>query len=346
VSVEQGIVNITGGYSTRGESAQSIQYQVGDATHCFVSLEKNAWWFVKGVGGSKAQKGDLKPVHVVQLLRDMFLKKQGEDPDAETAVAEGQLSAVAGWQGDDGEPEVDPMDAMDDLVHLVPQAKRNSPNKKRKAQYPNRSVVEELEVPTRPPCAGCDKDDKTVVWVYRKPKSVCTGNGGFYLRVDGIEWLLGYAADELHFQGVTPARPDPIARQAGNCPAVADLCLEWDFGEKAWEAKFVAGALVGTTKRMCVNELDRNVWKQMKVSGLFCRATPLEKKNAVKAFMTMWCAAIAGNKAAEFEATMRSPATSSPPEDTAVADAGARLLFPVDDTAVAAEEACLAAACA
>ena len=163
-----------------------------------------------------------------------------------------------------------------------------------------------------------------------------------YLQVECIEWLLAYAADELFFQGVEPASPAPIAVQAGNCPAVADLHLEWDFSAKAWEGKFVAGALVGTTKRMSVNDLNKDLWEKMlgenRVQGYLCQATLLERKNAVKQLMTMWCAAIARNEAAEFEAIMPKQyglATSSPPRGEKRA---------LEDAAVAAEEVCLAAA--
>ena len=200
-------------------------------------------------------------------------------------------------------------------------------------------------VPTRPPCVGCDKDDKTVVWVYRKPRSEQRSNGNLFLRVGCIDWLLSYAADELSCQGVEPASPDPIDQQAGNCPAVADLHLQWDFSAKAWEASFVAGALVGTTKGMCVNDLNNDMWAKLReesrVEGYLCRATLLQKKNAVKEFITLWCAAITRNEAAEFEATWGSPSSTRgeklASEDTAVASEE------VTDTAVAAEDVCLAA---
>ena len=72
VSIVTGIINIKGGYNTRGEAAEGIQYQIHDTTHQFVKLDKNAAWFLKGVGGVKAQKGDLKPVTVIELLHETF----------------------------------------------------------------------------------------------------------------------------------------------------------------------------------------------------------------------------------------------------------------------------------
>lgn len=343
MSIVTGIVNIKGGYNTRCETAHSIQYQIRDTTHLFVELDKNAAWFLKGVGGTKIQKGDLKPMKALELLREAFDRKIGK-PGTEAAVAvaegqlsevaEGQLSAVAGSQNEFDE-DTDPMDQMDDLVEVVPQANK----KPRTTTRIDRAVVEELEVPTRPPCVGCNNDDKTVVCVYRKPCSEKRSNGNLFLRVDCIDWLLAYAADELSCQGVEPASPDPIDQHTGNCSAVADLHLQWDFSAKAWEASFVAGALVGTRKGMCVNDLNSDMWAKLRVEsrvqGYLGHATLLQKKNAVKEFMTLWCAAIARNEAAEFEATWGSPSSTHvekrASEDTAVASEE------VTDTAVAAE---------
>ena len=100
VSVEQGIVNIKGGYNKRGEAAQSIQYQVGGATHVLVELDKNAHWFLKGVGGPGVQKGALKPVHAMQLLRDRFQQALDDGPSRNEQLAtvgtQEHLSAVTG----------------------------------------------------------------------------------------------------------------------------------------------------------------------------------------------------------------------------------------------------------
>ena len=348
VSIETGLVSIKGGYNTRGEAAHSIQYQIHDTTHLFVELDKNAPWFLKGVGGTKIQKGDLKPVRVLDVLRETLDRKLEQEPDAAAAVAGGQLSAVAAAQSEADE-DIDPMDQMDDLVEVVPKANK----KPRTTNRTNRAMVEELVVPTRPPCVGCDDDDKTVVCVYRKPRSEKRSNGNLFLRVDCIDWLLSYAADELRCQGVEPASPDtPVNDQRpGNCPAVADLHLQWDFSAKAWEASFVAGALVGTTKGMSVNDLNKEMWAKLtdesKVQGPFSRATMIQKKNAVKEVITMLCAAIARNEVAEFEATWGSPSSThggepesqdTTVESQEVTDSEVTGNLAVTDTAVAFEE--------
>ena len=320
VSIEQGIVNIKGGYNARGEAGQSIQYQVDDTIHVFVELDKNASWFLKGVGGSKVQKGDLKPVQVMNLLRSRFQQKLDDDPDAQATDAGNQLSAVAGSQSESQEPEedVDPMDSMDTLDEIAPQADKMNQFKKRKlCKIKNsKSFIENIEVPTRPECVGCGNDDKTVVCVYQKAQAKNRGIGKIYLRADCIQWLLAYAADELHLHGVQQPTSEPIDALGGNCPAVADLRLEWDFTAKAWDAKFVAGALAGRTKRMCLNELDKNMWAKLRGQSLvnedFGHASTLQKKQGLKELMQLWCAACARNETAAFEATMHWPANSTP----------------------------------
>ncbi len=56
VQVAQSLVNVSGGFSTSFLIANSIDYNLGDTTHTFVQLDKNAPWFLKGVGGAKIKK--------------------------------------------------------------------------------------------------------------------------------------------------------------------------------------------------------------------------------------------------------------------------------------------------
>ena len=345
VAVVGGIVNIKGGYNRSGKRGSSISYQVDNTIHVFVELDKNAEWFLKGVGGTKIQKGDLKAVLALELIRELFKKKLETEPDAEAAVDQEQLSAVAGSQSESQEQDedFDPMDQMDDLEAVVPLSKGGKPPKIK----PPKAVVQELEVPTKPRCTGCDRDGKTVVFVYRSSDK--RSNGRYYLRVDCIEWLLAYAADELAFQGVDQAIPEPTPSPAGNCSEVADLRVEWDFDAKAWDATFVAGALVGTTRRMSISDLDKHVWDRLRQQSLtqmatFHNASQLGKKQGLREFMVLWCGAIARGEAAarEFNALWCAANASSPPrgekrvlEDTTADDTAVAVLFSDDDAAVA-----------
>ena len=331
-------VSVTGGYNTRGEGGIGIEYQVDGTTHVFVELNKYAPWFVKGVGGARLRKTDLKPIQVMELLRDKY-------DDA----GKGQFSAVAGSQSDSQEPvneEVDPMHDMDDLVETVAVTKRNrKPRSDPTPQRQGRSSIEQFEVPTRPPCAAGDTDDKTLVCVYKKARTDNRSRVNLYLRADCIDWLLAYAADELHFQGVAQPTPEPIDDNAPNCPAVADLHLNWNFNAKAWTAKFVAGALKGTTKQMFIRDLDRDVWDKLKSQSLvedcWSAATAPQKKSGLKELMVMWCVATARGDPAAFEATMGSPNSKLRGEKRGLEDAlgEAEQCCPEsvsDDTAVAA----------
>ena len=333
VSVVPGLVNIKGGYNGRSLSARSIQYQIDGETHTFLELDKQAGWFLKGVGGPKVQKGDLKAVSVLTDLRHAFELHVGKDPDVgkepddDAAVADEPEAAVA--EGED----FDPMDAMDDLGEGVKStAKMARPTPKPASRDKRRAVVVKFEIPTKPLCARGDSDEKRVIWVYRRPPTDKKSTGMLFLRVDCVEWLLAYGADELRLQGVTPTRVAPVAPQAGNCAAVAGLQLEFDFNAKAWYATFVAGSFAGTSNRLAISELDAHMWGKLRdefVDGYFTRANMLKKKFAVKGYLTMWAEAVTCNESAKFDEMMASCANATPPRGEKRSWA---------DTAVAAEE--------
>jgi len=311
---------------------------VGGDTYVFAELDKNATWFLKGVGGAKVRKGDLKAVQVMGLLREKLNGKLGT-PDDDAAVAEGEASAVAAAQSDSQEADgnIDPMDALDGVEEVASTIADVLPPKKQpkapKAPEPvRRALAQALEVPTRPPCADpSDTGGTTTVHLYRRALSDKRVNARLYIRVDGIAWLLAYAADELAFQGVQPCE-DQSPPKAGNCTAVAGLRLEWDFNAKSWEGEFVTGPLEGTTRCIAVNQLTQGIWDKLKEASrvepsTLHHRTSLERKAAAKEWMTMWCAAIARNEPDEFDALMRVLETPSPPHgekrshpDTAVAD--------------------------
>ena len=108
-----------------------------------------------------------------------------------------------------------------------------------------------------------------------------------YLSVNNLDWLLAYAADELQCQGVATTDDHQPPMQHGNCSAVADLFLEWDFGEKAWDGRFVQGPFADQRHRFSMSDLDAYTWATLKemaeVNGYLGRATLTEKKSAQKA---------------------------------------------------------------
>jgi hypothetical protein len=154
-------------------------------------------------------------------------------------------------------------------------------------------------MPTKPPCvaSGDAKDTSTIV-VYRDGKK--RSHASLYMRTDGVDWLLAYAADELYFQGVPQTVETAVAdMRSANCPAVPDLHLEWNFATKAWKGEFISGTFVGVTRIFGTADLTAQRLSLMMDAGICenaeCLASsifPLGKHRA-KAFITLWCQAIA-----------------------------------------------------
>ena len=108
-----------------------------------------------------------------------------------------------------------------------------------------------LTLPKRPPCAGVEQDEVVNVHVLLHPG----GHRAMYLRTDCIDWLLAYAADEQHYQGIPRAPPPEQA-------AVADLpyTISWDFGTFAWKAEILSGDARGATQRFRTEGLHKSQW--------------------------------------------------------------------------------------
>jgi len=99
VTIGSGVIQIAGGQNKHAFPASTMQVVGEDnITHVFVNLDKNAAWFLKGTGGWKTRKGDLKSVKVICDIRALF---NGEE---EVASAPSQM--------DDTD---DPMDCMETL---------------------------------------------------------------------------------------------------------------------------------------------------------------------------------------------------------------------------------------
>ena len=108
-------IGISGGAGgTKPISTKIMKLPMDGTMWRFVQLDKNAEWFLRGVGGSGIAKGMFKAVEVMLYIRDKF-NVDDVDGSEETAVAAN--SAVAG--GDDDDDDVDPMDALEVVLeHL------------------------------------------------------------------------------------------------------------------------------------------------------------------------------------------------------------------------------------
>ena len=111
-----------------------------------------------------------------------------------------------------------------------------------------------LTVPKRPPCAGVEQDKVVDVYVLMNPG----GHRAMYLRIDCIDWLLAYGADEHYYQGITRTPPPEQA-------AVADLpyTISWDFGTDAWKAEILSGGARGATHLFKPEKLDKIQWNYL-----------------------------------------------------------------------------------
>ena len=81
-------------------------------------------------------------------------------------------------------------------------------------------------MPRRPPCVQCDAGLTQTVRMWVKPKSKA-----LHIRLEDIDWLCSYAADQHHFQRIT--------RDLGVDPdtAVAATMIDWNYNSKTFEVK-------------------------------------------------------------------------------------------------------------
>ena len=295
VSIKDAQITITGGFNTKGELAESIQYKcANNATHIFVALHKEAQWFVKGVGG--ARKGELKAVNVLTMIRHKASVADFQSIDSETSPA------VVGSdsQGSADAADYDPMDEMIALDSVAEAVSIKTSTKKRKV---DRASVQELQVPIRPQCVGTASQGETTIFVYTPP---ARKNRLPHLRVDCIPWLLAYAADELACQGVScgDAASDCTPQKA-NC-AIENVHLEWNFDSKMWDATFVGGHAQGEFLQFGPSDVTPALLKQLRVlelaNGWYSKSSFSSNRSAAKEYVLIWCKAVNEMRIAEHNA--------------------------------------------
>ena len=91
-----------------------------------------------------------------------------------------------------------------------------------------------------------------------------------WLDIEALDWLLAYAAYEVHFQGVECEIEDgDTYDKKPNCPTESDLHTARDFQAKSWIAEFVEGPM--KTQRRCITpfRLDAEFWQNLqRMSGI------------------------------------------------------------------------------
>ena len=81
-------------------------------------------------------------------------------------------------------------------------------------------------MPRRPPCVQCDAGLTKTVHCWVEPKSI-----SLYIKLEDLDWLCSYAADQHHYQGITRETcVDPKT-------AIAATSIAWDLNSKAFDVK-------------------------------------------------------------------------------------------------------------
>ena len=180
------------------------------------------------------------------------------------------------------------MDALDEVVTPKPKVKSRA------------TTIRSLQMLTRPLCVGASKATTTVV-IYGMNANSNPRDLPMFLRVDCIDWLLSYAADQLHCQGVgnLVGHMDDVLE--ANCSAVAGLHVEWDFHLKDWQAKFVSGLFQGVKREFGIESLNPGMWANLEAEVIFQKATRVQQKAVAKRMLLLWCQAICDNESDTFE---------------------------------------------
>ena len=337
VGIATGLVNVTGGFSNAYNHAPSLAIETktakGVVTHTFVKLEKDSAWFLKGVGGLACQKGGCKAVTVIQDLREKTVaaaQASGLTPIPVAAVADAPVEAE-----DDDEDDIDPMDRLAPVAEQSAAPKAKQPRGASKLSLQSRIV--EVSMPTKPQCAAPQGTDMTTLQVYITAKSCKSPKGKglkeIFLRSDGLSWLLAYAADQLHFQGIVPAENSAPQSRTPNCPEIDDLHVAWNFFAKQWEARFLGGEFAGTIKRFRPDAINETTWTRLqtlllasphKQWGEYADASKVQLKIVGKAFIIQWCKSVVDGESAAFEVRMgiKEQTLETPPKKTKHAHAG------------------------
>ena len=118
-----------------------------------------------------------------------------------------------------------------------------------------------------------------------------------YLRSDGLDWLMSYAADEYHFQNVA-------RQEEKHPPAVVEDHIEWDLNKRVWVATVDVGPNAG--KQFFNPEgLHTHQWEKLQqlslAEGFLSKSSFASRKVATKEFAKLWCAATRKGEGQTFE---------------------------------------------
>ena len=157
---------------TNSRPSSSQPYFTAVCTAAMEPGKKKSDLFLKAVSGTRAAKGELRAVNVIQEIRDEVCSALM--PDHESAVAEDTAAA------EDAHDEPDPMEALDDVIMETPKKTRKLP-----CRIARQYVLQKLEMPLRPLCTRCATEEKTTIMLYCVSKR--HGKPTIYLQVDHLD---------------------------------------------------------------------------------------------------------------------------------------------------------------
>ena len=161
--------------------------------------------------------------------------------------------------------------------------------------FKSTNLVRAIDMPKRPTCAGRDCAEMQTVHMHVKPKSTA-----LWIRLDSIDWLVSYAADEHYYQGVT--RSDPLAAVAAK-----DYELDFDYNDRTWKCTINVGIDAGVSSTLDAKRLTKMMYEKVAASDpttfplFYCLATAAMKRKACCEYLTLWALAAVQGSRQDFE---------------------------------------------
>ena len=317
VALHSGLIGISGGFSKKPLTARYIDVPVGDNSDGlkkdrFIHVNINAEWFLKGVGGKRKQKGELKGVNVLDIIRQKL-----------RMIYYDEVKGEAEEEADDDKDQ-DQMQQFFEVLETPKKTSAAAAKKKEGSKGWSKSIIRDIDMPRSPECVKTEEEVVTTIVVYT-PNSLSNRSWKswpIYLRVDALDWLLQFAADEQFHQGVKRATADERdvwMWQESMGSAVAGLNLEWDFISRVWQGEFVSGPFKGTKRRFGVRDLTKDRTSKMIEAGILQPDTTnaMDENSLLKQqaydVLLVWCDAISQGTDGAFEVEWELKEAEDPP---------------------------------
>ena len=178
--------------------------------------------------------------------------------------------------------------------HLLETPKKCKPRKTKEAKRPT-DLMRAIDMPKRPSCAGSECAEIKTVHMHVRPNSTA-----LWIRLDCIDWLVSYAADEHYYQGVS--RSDPLTAVAAK-----DYEIEFDYNDKAWDCNINVGVDKGVTLRLCATRITKEMYEKTAASDpttfdvWWSKAGVTIKRKACREYLSLWALAAVQGSRQDFE---------------------------------------------